>query len=138
MRDPSVRAQLESAGIVVARQADYLQYLGLLARARCVVAGPGRLLVDEATASGVPSIVVQLYADAPAVPENGLVTRVGPSASQFRAAVRAAFSHAPADRSAYLASAAQEAQLEIVEQLARWLPRHAMRSPLPELDEIAA
>jgi UDP-N-acetylglucosamine 2-epimerase (non-hydrolysing) len=138
MRHPSIQAQLESSGIAVVRGCEYLQLLSLLTRVRCVVSGPARHFVAEASAGGIPSIVIQLYAETPAVPENGLVTRVGPSASQFKSAVRSAFHEGRPENVVGFAGSGMDAAVETVEQLARWLPRHALRAPLPELDEIAA
>ncbi len=132
MRDPTIHMQLENSGIAVVRGNAYFDSLSLLARARCVVAGPARAWVEEASAWAVPSIVIQLYADAPATPESGLITRVGPSASQFKAAVRAAYHQARGERSL---PAQDNAAIETVEHLARWLPRHGA---MAVLDEAAA
>ena len=45
-------ALIEAAGIVVMARPDPLDRLALLERARCVVAGPGRELVDEVEGLG--------------------------------------------------------------------------------------
>ncbi len=136
MKDPAIQIHLESAGIAVVRAGDYFQQLSLLGRARCVVAGPARTLVDEAAAHAIPSIVVQLYADAPATPESGLVTRVGPSAAQFKAAVRSAFQMVRTDRT--VPDATQDGRQGLVEELGRWLPRHLAPLSVKTLDEAAA
>lgn len=119
MREPAVHVHLESAGIAVVREHDYLNLLSLLGRARCVVAGPARSLVDEATALGIPAIVVQLVADEPATPEDSLVTRVGPNAPQFKAAVRSALQRVATEPAA--GAGLPDAHQEIVAHLAHWL-----------------
>jgi general secretion pathway protein A len=136
MRDPSIQLQLQASGIAVVRSDDYFQQLGLLTRARCIVAGPARALIEEASAWQVPSIVVQLYADAVAAPEGSLVTQVGPSASQFRAAVRLAYQALRTDRTA--AAADGDAAVRTVSALSRWLMSRAPSGAQSVLDEAAA
>ncbi|MBL8331296.1 MAG: AAA family ATPase [Rubrivivax sp.] len=136
MQHTGARAQIESAGIAVVSSHDYFQQLGLLTRARCVMAGPARALVEEAAAWQVPSVIIQLYADAPCGPESGLVSRVGPSASQLRAAIRlAAQMRRPesgrADRD-------DDAMGHLAAALQRWLSRAASGRAMALLDEAAA
>lgn len=136
MRDPSIQLQLQASGIAVVRSDDYFQQLGLLTRARCIVAGPARALIEEASAWQVPSIVVQLYADAVAAPAGSLVTQVGPSASQFRAAVRQAYQAPRADR--ITAAAEGDAAVRTVSALSRWLLHRTSSGVQFVLDEAAA
>ena len=136
MREPTLQLQLQASGIAVVRGDDYFQRLSLLARARCVIAGPARTLIEEASAWGVPSVVVQLYADAPAASAAALVSCVGPSASQFRAAVRAALQLARPDRG--LPSTPVDAVLATVEQIGRWLPQGWASDDSSPLNEVAA
>ena len=136
MREPSVHVHLESAGIAVVREHDYLNLLSLLGRARCVVAGPARSLVEEATALGIPAIVVQLVADEPAIPEDSLVTRVGPNAPQFKAAVRSALQRVATEPAG--TADLPDAHQEIVAHLAQWLAHQPVPAAPSALVEAAA
>lgn len=121
MRDPSLRAQIESSGIAVVGKPSLFNQLSLLTRARCVMASPARTLVEEAQALAVPVVMVQLCGN-PAVPIEGSgLIQVGPSAVQLRTAVRAANQYHGS--SGQLHDLDDDAAIEAAQQLARWMRR---------------
>ncbi len=124
LSEPPVQAQLRAAGIEMMCEADPARELSVLAHARCVIAGPARGLVEQAQAVGVPSIVVHLYGKTQTESETSAVVQVGPSASQFKSALRAAVqaNRSPTKPADLDDSAAQHA----VQQIAAWLDRKSL------------
>ena len=119
LAEPLLHSQLIAAGIALAEVTSLRPKWALLAQARCLISGPGKDLVEEAQVLGVPSVVVHLQSEIRGELSGSHVAHVGPSRSQFMAAVRAA-SCAP--RVARNPAALDDAGVkDVIAQIRRWL-----------------
>jgi putative secretion ATPase (PEP-CTERM system associated) len=133
LREPALQRHLDSADIAILRHNDHLHRLALLDRARCVLSGPQRGLVEEALALGVPALVVQNLAQAQPSMEPSPVTVVGTSARQLGAALNLALRQG-SHRKPGLAEVNDAPLGCVVTHVGRWLEEQGcgLAQPMPK------
>jgi general secretion pathway protein A len=87
---PELQNELRESGVAVAPVDDTDIKWAVLSKARCLISGPGRELMEEAQTLGIPAVVVHLRGDRRLEWAGAGVVQVGPSQTQYLSAVRAA------------------------------------------------
>lgn len=118
---------LQRSGVVLAPYTGYIDELGLVRGATCVIAGPGWNLVEEADSLDIPSIVVYPNGEVPAGAPGGVIAKI-PCDSV--ACVRAL--HEILERGRAEDEVVDEtegaAASRLIEHLRRWLPLPSARA----------
>lgn len=118
---------LQRSGVVLAPYTGYIDELGLVRGATCVIAGPGWNLVEEADSLDIPSIVMYPDGEVPAGAPGGVIAKIPCDSVACVRALHEILERGRADDEVVDATEGAAAT-RLIEHLRRWLP---MPTPRP-------
>ncbi|MFO1217384.1 MAG: XrtA/PEP-CTERM system-associated ATPase [Burkholderiaceae bacterium] len=118
---------LQRSGVVLAPYTGYVDELGLVRGATCVISGPGWNLVEEADSLDIPSIVMYPNGEVPAGAPGGVIAKIPCDSVACVRALHEILERGRADDEVVDATEGAAAT-RLVEHLRRWLPMPSMRS----------
>lgn len=118
---------LQRSGVVLAPYTGYIDELGLVRGATCVIAGPGWNLVEEADSLDIPSIVMYPDGEVPAGAPGGVIAKIPCDSVACVRALHEILERGRADDEVVDATEGAAAG-RLIEHLRRWLPMPAART----------
>jgi putative secretion ATPase (PEP-CTERM system associated) len=118
---------LQRSGVVLAPYTGYIDELGLVRGATCVIAGPGWNLVEEADSLDIPSIVMYPDGEVPAGAPGGVIAKIPCDSVACVRALHEILERGRADDEVVDATEGAAAT-RLIEHLRRWLPMPTARA----------